>query len=278
MSLNLRLRRLLPSVSRLTYHPLVKRLLDLLDVIPAWFYKEFRRLPPNHLRCRVGVSNRIFANQVLHLQRGVPHWLYWFGAGWCSLDSDIVEIGVGCGRRAMHVRDLTFHGRRFEGTYLGIDIDEEALTWCRENFDGRFEFVQSTHPSRSYVNTASRRDAYRIPRDDGSTDFVFGTSVFSHLLEDEARNYLAEGARILRPGGRMVVTCFCLDLEPRKLGDRYTFSHRMGNAYVESLSQPEAAVAYESSYLCALARELGFSEAEIAHRPNDVQHSLVCTR
>ena len=29
----------------------------------ALFYKEFRRLPPNHLRCRVGVSNRVFGAQ-----------------------------------------------------------------------------------------------------------------------------------------------------------------------------------------------------------------------
>jgi SAM-dependent methyltransferase len=278
MSLNQRLRRLAPSVSRLTYHPWVRRLLDLFDVLPALFFREFRRLPPNHLRCRVGVSNRIFANQVLHLQRGVPAWLFWFAEGWCSLDSDIVELGVGCGRRAMHVRDVKFHDRKFQGSYLGIDIDGEALEWCRNNFDERFEFAQSTHPSTSYLNDKSRPEPYRIPRDDQSVDFVFATSVFSHLLEDEARNYLAEGVRILRPGGRMSVTCFCLDLRPRKLGDRYTFAHRSGQAYIESLAQPEAAVAYDSSFLCALAREVGFAHAEIMHTGGDVQHSLVCTR
>jgi SAM-dependent methyltransferase len=278
MSLNVRLRRWVPSVSRLTYHPLIKRLLDLLDVIPALVYKEFRSLPPNHLRCRVGVSNRLFANQVIHLQKGVTAWMHWLANGWCDIGSDVVEIGVGCGRRAQHIRNIDFHGQRYTGSYLGIDIDREALEWCRGHFDERFEFVQSNHTSTSYVNDAAGTGGYRIPRDDASVDFVFGTSVFTHLLEEELVNYLAEGARVLRPGGRMVVSCFCIDLQPSKVGVRHSFRHRVDNAYVESLAQPEAAVAYESSFLCGTARKVGFADAEVLQQPGDVQHDLVCTK
>ena len=70
MSLNLMIRRVVPSTSKLTFNPLARRVLDAFDVIPNLLYREFRELPPNHLRIRVGVGNRIFANQVHHLQAG----------------------------------------------------------------------------------------------------------------------------------------------------------------------------------------------------------------
>jgi SAM-dependent methyltransferase len=278
VSLNLKIRRLVPSISRITYIPVVKLILDSFDVIPGLVYREFRDLPPNHLRCRVGVGNRLFANQALHLRRGASLWLYWFAEGWCDLDSDIVEIGVGCGRWARHVRDLNHHGDRFRGRYLGIDVDAEALDWCRAHFDERFDFVQSTHSSASYPNASSSQVRFPIPRADGEVDLIIGLSVFSHLLEDEALNYLEEGARVLRPGGRMAVTCFCLDLNPRTMGNRHSFQHRLGHSYVESLAQPQAAVAYESEFLCKLACSAGFSEAGMMHGKGDTQPMLVCTR
>ncbi len=277
-SLNLRVRRYVPSISRLTYVPMVRFVLDLLDIVPRLVYREFRALPPNHLRVRVGVSNRIFANQALHMTRGAALWMYWFASGWCGLDSDIVELGVGCGRWAAHVRDLSHHGDRYRGRYLGIDIDAEALDWCRDHFDGRFEFAQATHASTSYVNDAADPAPYRIPRDDASVDFVLATSVFTHLLEGPARNYLDECARVLRPGAKMAVTCFCVDLHPAKVGDRHSFRHRLDHAYIESQAQPEAAVGYESTFLCERALAAGFREARIMHTPNDTQQMLVCTR
>ena len=278
MAVNRAVRRFVPSVSRLTYSRLFRFLSWLADLMPRLVWREFRELPPNELRCRVGVGNRLFTNQVLHLRQGVDFWLYAATRGWYDLDSDIVEIGVGCGRRAFHLRDLRLSDATFAGTYLGIDIDAALLDWCRANFDDRFAFAQSTHSSTSYRNDAAAPGAYRIPRDDASADFVFGTSVLTHLLEDEVRNYLAEAARILRPGRTLAMTCFALDLVPATMGDRHTFRHRVGNAHVESLAQPTAAVAYEAAFLEQAARDSGFDEVRIMHDPADVQHVLVCTR
>jgi hypothetical protein len=47
------------------------------------------------------------------------------------------------------------------------------------------------------------------------------------------------------------------------LGGRWTFSRRLGNAYVENLKYPEAAVAYERAYLEANVRAAGFSEVQV---------------
>jgi SAM-dependent methyltransferase len=51
----------------------------------------------------------------------------------------------------------------------------------------------------------------RFPYDDASFDFVFATSVFTHLLPDAGARYLVESRRVLRPGGRLFATWFLLD-------------------------------------------------------------------
>jgi Methyltransferase domain len=52
-----------------------------------------------------------------------------------------LDVGVGCGRWAHWLRDYNFRGRRFAGSYVGVDIDEEAIAWCRQHYDAdRFRF------------------------------------------------------------------------------------------------------------------------------------------
>jgi len=277
--LNSRIRKWIPSISRLTYNPLVKMVLGLFDILPKLIFRELRGLPPNYMRVRIGVENRLFANQLIYLNRGKDLWLYAFSQGMCGLDSTIVEIGCGCGRRTHHLRDLKVHSERFSGKYYGIDIDEEMLKWCRNNFDSkRFQFLGSTHDSKSYVNRSSTGGYYSIPLTDSSVDFVLATSLLTHLLEDQMMNYFQESARMLRPGHFLAMTCFCLDYRPQTLGDRHSFQHQIGNAHVESLAQPEAAVAYTEAFLLDSAKRAGFSEARILHGETDTQHLLLCQK
>ena len=63
----------------------------------------------------------------------------------------------------------------------------------------------------------------------------------------------------------MAMTCFCIDLPSRMMGDRQSFEHQIGRTYVQSLRQPTAAVAYESKVLVDMALEAGFAEARVDH-------------
>lgn len=63
-SLNLAIRRFVPSVAKLTYNPLFGALLSVTDIVPGKVLRECGKLPRNRMRARVGVGNRIFANQV----------------------------------------------------------------------------------------------------------------------------------------------------------------------------------------------------------------------
>jgi SAM-dependent methyltransferase len=245
-SIDRALRKLFPSTSKLTFNPLFRAAVNAFDVVPRLVFPEFRALPPNHLRIR---------------------------------------IGVGCGRWAHWLRDYNFRGRRFAGSYVGIDIDEEAIAWCRANYDAeRFRFYRSSDASVSYNqacnHTAAAPSAYRVPLADAAFDLVFSNSLLSHLLEAELENYLRESYRLLKAGGAMMHSHFNIDYPPATYGTRHTFEHRLGNALIESEAQPEAAVAYHTDFLFDLCRRIGFSASEIVHMPGGAQHQpiLLCRK
>jgi len=279
MGLDRALRRMIPATAELTFNPLFKVLVDSFDLLPKLMYKEVRGIPPNHMRIRIGVGNRIFANHITYIADARNFWIHAFHSGLCRLDSTIVDIGCGCGRMAHYLRDYRFKAQRFSGKYIGIDIDEEMLAWCRAHFDReRFEFYKSTHANQTYHAAGSADAAYSLPVENNRVDFVFSTSLLTHLLEREMANYFAEAYRVLKPGSSMAMYCFCMDYPPPTLGDRHTFKHRMGDAYVESLSAPEAAVAYEEQCLFRMAREAGFVTSEMITGPGDWQPMLLCQK
>ena len=92
------------------------------------------------------------------------------------------------------------------------------------------------------------------------------------------QNYFEESRRILKPGRSMFMSVFCMDYPPPTMGDRHTFRHRIGNAYVESLRVPEAAVAYEADFLHALARDTGFADSRMIHSAGSWQPYLICQK
>jgi len=198
-SLDRALRKLFPSTSKLTFNPLFRAAVNAFDVVPRLMFPEFRTLPPNHLRIRIGVGNRILNNQTHFLVHARDLWMFVFSEGIATMHSEILDIGVGCGRWAHWLRDYNFRGRQFTGTYVGVDIDEEAIAWCQNHYDSeRFRFFVSTDTSVSYHHTAASQSVYRIPLADDSFDLVFSNSLLTHLLEAELENYLRESYRLLR--------------------------------------------------------------------------------
>lgn len=267
------LRKAIPSGASLTFNPVAKAALGLADLPFRLFVRDFRHFPPAHLRLRVGVGDRIVDNHTQFMYCA-HYWMAAMDRGWVTFKSDILDLGCGCGRYAMHLRDIDFIGDRYAGRYTGVDIDAEALDWCRKNFDDRFAWLHSTDGSTTYHGKGNGQ-AYRLPLEDASQDFVFSTSLFTHLLEGEARNYLAESARVLRPGGRIAHTVFCLDYPPPTYGTRHTFRHQLGATRVESLTNPEAAVAYTEATLFAMASRAGLTDVAVLSGPGVVQPILV---
>jgi SAM-dependent methyltransferase len=149
----------------------------------------------------------------------------------------------------------------FRAHYYGIDIDAEMIEWCKNHHDaGRFTFFRATGRSVTYHQESTSNAPYVIPLPDASADFVFSTSLFSHLLEHDLANYVAETSRILRSGGHAVHSFFSLDHLPLSYGGRHTFRYTSGEAHIESPRQPEAAVAYYDNYIATVFAQSGLDD------------------
>lgn len=100
-------------------------------------------------------------------------------------DSDLVDIGCGSGRLT-----LVLDPDR-PGSYLGTDIVPELLDQVRPQRPGwRFELV----------------DDLVIPDENESADMACLYSVITHLRHEDSYALLAEVARVIRPGGTIVVS------------------------------------------------------------------------
>jgi GT2 family glycosyltransferase/SAM-dependent methyltransferase len=162
----------------------------------------------------------------------------------------VLDIGCGVGRMAVPLTGyLTGDGR-----YDGFDVMANAIDWCQRHITPRypsFRFEHAALRNRAYNSSATTAPtAYEFPYPPASFDFVFLTSVFTHMLPDEVRHYLAEIARVLRPGGRCFSTFFLLNAESEGLmraglSPHFPFAHRHDGYRVQDVDVPEAAVAYD---------------------------------
>ena len=177
----------------------------------------------------------------------------------------VLDVGCGIGRMARVLVDEL----RPPGTYDGFDVVAAGVAWCRERYVGTpvpFRF-QLADVHNSTYNPAGRGAAaeYRFPYPDGCFDLALATSVFTHLLPEAAERYLAETARVLAPGGRLLATWFLLDGDPPP-DARVKFVVVAPDLAVGDPAAPEAAVAYQESWLRERLGTYGLVAREPIHR------------
>jgi len=107
-------------------------------------------------------------------------------------DDVVLEIGAGVGRVGAAVAPLCRE-------WIGADVSENMLRHLRRRLKGR-----------ANVRTVALSGYDLAPILPESVDLVYATVVFMHLDEWERYGYIAEGMRVLRPGGRMYVDNFNL--------------------------------------------------------------------
>jgi SAM-dependent methyltransferase len=179
----------------------------------------------------------------------------------------VLDAGCGIGRMA---RPLTTY-LSAEGSYDGFDVNREGIGWCRRRYaefpNFRFQ-VADLYNRRYNPHGAYAASEYRFPYDDARFDFVILTSVLTHLLEAEADHYLAETARVLRPGGRAFATFFLLDDHARAAiasgdaGLRFLDPHE--HVAVVSEDVPEEAVAYDAGWVRERLAAHGLEQRTVA--------------
>jgi SAM-dependent methyltransferase len=180
----------------------------------------------------------------------------------------VLDIGCGIGRMA-----IPLTGYIEGGSYAGFDVGRAMIRWCRRNITTRhpeFEFEWAPVHNAKYNPFGSlSASEFRFPYPDSTFDFAFATSLFTHLVRDEVRHYLAETARVLRPGGACLLTFFLLtpSAEAEIAAGRaaLAFTHPVDGGATTDPGQPEEAIAFEVEGVRAMLEEAGLAVREPLH-------------
>ncbi len=160
----------------------------------------------------------------------------------------VLDVGSGVGRMAIPLTKY-LDG---EGSYEGFDPIPDQVRWCREHIEAkhpnfRFQHVDLRSPMYNPKGAIVPAE-FQFPYPAASFDFVFLTSVVTHLLPEVVNRYLREVARVSRPGARSLVTWFLIEEEAdRRIasGESPTrFEHDLGGCRVVDPKIPESAIAY----------------------------------
>ena len=165
------------------------------DLRAAWF-----EVPPPYLLERSSGSD---AAPRSFQRSGAVDWRRFLQAlercGVVAERANLIELGSACGRV------LRYFGRyAATGTFTGLEIDPESAAWCREKLSfARFLHVQPAGPS------GLRAGAY---------DAVIVPDLFERLVPAAQLAWIDEAARLVRPGGALVVSYFGARVVERWVG------------------------------------------------------------
>ncbi len=267
------LRKIIPSVTLLARTP-VASLLDILDYFIKLKHKEWSHLPPASLRMRIGVGNKLLHNHYFFIESGNAIVQELNVRGYLNSGSHILELGCGCGRHAIAL--MKFLGEY--GSYIGQDVDKEMINWCRNHLiNDRFKFYDADIFNSVYNPTGGPVDKYEFPANDNSISLIISDSVFTHMLYKEFCHYLAQCNRVLSNNRYLHMTLFLMDFIKGRLNNRWSFSYKLDNCYVESLKYPEAAVAYELEVVKKILSKHNFSVCEI-YKKEGIQQTIVAKK
>lgn len=143
--------------------------------------------------------------------------------------SSVLDFGCGCGRVIPHLRPCL----RLNALY-GCDYNSKLIRWCQQNL--------------SFARFSVNRLAQPLSYPDSQFDLTYGFSVLTHLTRVQQELWLAEFARVLRPGGVLILS-----------------TH--GDSYLEKLS-PEQKKQYQANEIVVmLPSERGRNECAAFHPP-----------
>lgn len=121
-------------------------------------------------------------------------------------EEKVLEVGYSIGRMAVPLAKYITQN----GSYEGIGVISKDVYWCKKNLSSNcsnfnFTLADINHPS---YNPDGKHNAseYKLPFEDNSFNFAFLISVFTHMLPEEIENFLGEVARVLKKGGRCLIT------------------------------------------------------------------------
>ena len=165
----------------------------------------------------------------------------------------VLDVGCGIGRMAIPLTNYLSK----EGGYLGFDIVKTGINWCQNRITPKFNNFHFLHSNvyNKYYNPNGKIQArdYQFPFESEFFDFVFLTSVFTHMLPPDVENYIGEISRVLKTGGKCLITFFILNEESLQLvrsgHSRLDFRYEIDGCLTTDRNMPEDAIAYDEKFV-----------------------------
>jgi len=184
---------------------------------------------------------------------------------YCGLQPNHKVLDIGCGIGRMAFPLTTYLSE--EGSYDGFDIVKPGIDWCNKNISvnhPNFRFFYTGLYNKLY-NTSTSDDAgsFKFPYPDNTFDFVFLTSVFTHMMPSEVENYIRQISRVMKPRATCLATFFLINPESEKSmkdhPSHMDFPVSRGFYRLHSLRVDTANVAYEETWVRNSFRDAGLS-------------------
>jgi ubiquinone/menaquinone biosynthesis C-methylase UbiE len=189
---------------------------------------------------------------------------YFVNYGGLQKTDAVLDVGCGIGRMAVPLtKYLTTEAR-----YEGIDIVPKGITWCKKNITPAYPYFHFQHVdiyNKAYNKKGKYKSSeYRFPYPDESFDFVFLTSVFTHMLPADLENYVSEISRVMKKGGKCLITYFLINQESlagiKDKKSKFSFAYQFNeHCRLDNEKTPESAIAYREEYIRELYKRNGFS-------------------
>lgn len=222
---------------------------DLLDSITG---KRDTLTPPKGL---------IFIGSGDFIQHGNNILQQFIDLGGLKKNARVLDVGCGIGRLAVPLTRFLDK----DGSYEGFDVVKSGIDWCEKH-------IQSQFPNFKFIHIDLKNDLYNLetetqakdfifPYQENEFDFVFLTSVFTHMMPQDVEAYLKQIQRVLKKGGTCFATFFIMNKENKQLMqafDGIKFNYNYGNYYQHNYHVKEANIAFEEAYLDNLFSNSGF--------------------
>ena len=204
-------------------------------------------------------------------------------------DHAVLDIGCGIGRMAVPLTKYL----STNGTYDGFDIVKNGIDWCKNHISSKYPNFRFHYVGlyNQLYNTTDKTDAanFKFPFEYHTFDFVFLTSVFTHMMPAEVENYIHEISRVMRPGSACFMSFFLINCESEDLmltkPTHMNFPVNKGFYRLHSTQVDTANVAYDEEWLFEKLGNAGLQLKRVEYgqwcgRENyfDYQDIVICTK
>ncbi len=143
-------------------------------------------------------------------------------------EHSVLDVGCGIGRMAIPLTGYLSQ----EGSYKGFDIVPDGIEWCQQNITSKypnFEFAVADIYNNLYNPQGTQKSVeYSFPYKDQSFDFVFLTSVFTHMFAEDSQQKIDDGKSL------------------------QNFQHSIGECHIVNREMPEASTGYNETFIRSL--------------------------